>query len=350
MYLIPSLTWQKEIFPSWTLKAGTNPHSVWEGTDTFFWWEVRLLPIVTLVRVVWHVDACKMCSGSFCFLKVIPIILPGLSFQEQLNVSLLPSLYLFVHKWLLSGQIGINRNRDYHLISVGYYRWAGALFRSTVSLLTKVSGPNRLEEVNSLELRALRSLRQWFSNWSMPQNYPKSLLKHRWLGPARVSESSGSGAGGWDFVSSPNKFPSDAAAAWTELWNHRSEDQVHTRSQWKTVSHLNSLCMLIDLAATSWGRSRRETDHPAWATLNVSVKLGPFSQVIRTTMISRGNSYSISLVHHKSQRWTLRLVSQELKVPLPSIQSLLLSPGFWISLILLTFPKHFHVCYCFHFP
>ena len=118
MYLIPSLTWQKEIFPSWTLKAGTNPHSVWEGTDTFFWWEVRLLPIVTLVRVVWHVDACKMWSSSFCFLKVIPIILPGLSFQEQLNVSLLPSLYLFVHKWLLSGQIGINRNRDYHLCAV----------------------------------------------------------------------------------------------------------------------------------------------------------------------------------------------------------------------------------------
>ena len=41
-------------------------------------------------------------DSVFCFLKVIPIILPGLSFQEQLNVSLLPSLYLCISDYYLA--------------------------------------------------------------------------------------------------------------------------------------------------------------------------------------------------------------------------------------------------------
>lgn len=38
------------------------------------------------------------------------------------------------------------------------------------------------------------------------------------------------------------------------LWNPCSKQQVHTRSQWKTVPCLNLLQVLIEAAATSrWG-------------------------------------------------------------------------------------------------
>ena len=100
----------------------------------------------------------------------------------------------------------------------------------------------------------------------MPQSHLEQLLNHRFLGLHGVSKSGGLGS---LRICIPNKFTGDAEAAPTTLWNHSPKDQVHTWLLRKTVSHLNSLCLLVESAAAS--QMWRGSWSLAWAALNMAV-------------------------------------------------------------------------------
>lgn len=113
-----------------------------------------------------------------------------------------------------------------------------------MSLLAEISSPNRLEEVTIWDL-TFGPLRQRFSNSSCLRITLRAPESREFLNQVV-------GDAEYYYI----KSPSDSEAATDHTLAPAASG---TRLQWKTLSHLHLLRMLIAAAATSWWECGGET-------------------------------------------------------------------------------------------